>query len=111
VLAIIGASAALSVSDIPWEGPLGAVRVGRVNKQFIVNPTHSEMEESDIDLVYVGNATDHVMFEGSAKEVSEADFIAALEFAQRACQPIIQAQKELTARAGKPKRAITISRS
>ena len=72
ILAIIGASAALSVSDIPWDGPLGAVRVGRVNGQFIVNPTHSQMEESDLDLVYVGNATDHVMFEGSSKEVSEA---------------------------------------
>src|SRR5436309_5716157 len=70
ILAIIGASAALSVSDIPWDGPLGAVRVGRVNGQFVINPTHSQMEESDIDLVYVGNATDHVMFEGSAKEVS-----------------------------------------
>src|SRR5438105_2886221 len=64
IIGIIGASAALTVSDIPWEGPLGAVRVGRVNGQFIVNPTHSQMEESDLDLVYVGNATDHVMFEG-----------------------------------------------
>ncbi|MCI0541291.1 MAG: polyribonucleotide nucleotidyltransferase [Verrucomicrobiales bacterium] len=109
ILAIIGASAALSVSDIPWDGPLGAVRVGRVNRQLIVNPTHSEMEESDLDLVYVGNATDHVMFEGSAKEVSEADFIAALEFAHKACESIIRAQKELTARAGKPKRRITLN--
>src|SRR6059036_81799 len=55
ILAIIGASAALSVSDIPWDGPLGAVRVGRVNGQFVINPTHSQMQESDLDLVYVGN--------------------------------------------------------
>src|SRR5216117_3848463 len=55
VLSIIGASVALSVSDIPWEGPLGAVRVGRIKGQFIANPTHSQMLESDLDLVYVGN--------------------------------------------------------
>lgn len=109
ILAIIGASAALSVSDIPWEGPLGAVRVGRVGGQFIVNPTHVQMAESDLDLVYVGNTADHVMFEGSAKEISDADFASALEFAHQACQPIIAAQKELASRVGKPKRQITIN--
>src|SRR5436305_9498192 len=69
ILSIVGASAALMVSDIPWDGPLGAVRIGRVKGQFIVNPTHAEMLDSDLDLVYVGNATDIVMFEGSAKEI------------------------------------------
>src|SRR6476660_8284989 len=63
ILSIIGASAALMVSDIPWEGPLGAVRVGRVNGQFIANPTHSQMKESDLDLVYVGNEKELVMYE------------------------------------------------
>ena len=63
IISIIGASAALSVSDIPWAGPLGAVRVGRVNGQFIANPTHTEMAESDLDLIYVGNESDVVMFE------------------------------------------------
>src|ERR1035441_3562452 len=77
ILSIIGASAALMVSDIPWAGPLGAVRVGRVGGKFIANPTHTEMLESDLDLVYDGNATDIVMYEGSAKEISEADFNAA----------------------------------
>ena len=109
MLSIIGASAALMVSDIPWDGPLGAVRVGRINGQFVANPTHSQMADSDLDLVYVGNLTDHVMFEGSAKEIPEADFLAALEFGHQACQPIIQAQKDLTARAGKAKRAITVN--
>ena len=109
ILSIIGASAALMVSDIPWDGPLGAVRVGRINGQLIANPTHSQTKESDLDLVYVGNATDHVMFEGSAREVSEADFLAALQFGHEACQPIITAQKELAARSGKPKRAITVN--
>src|SRR2546421_3124717 len=67
ILSLVGASAALMVSDIPWDGPLGSVRVGRVKGQFIANPTHSERINSDLDLVYVGNADDIVMFEGSAK--------------------------------------------
>ena len=109
ILSIIGASTALMVSDIPWDGPLGAVRVGRVKGKFIANPTHSEMNESDLDLVYVGNANDIVMYEGSAKEISEADFNAALKFGQESCQPIIAAQKELVAKAGKKKREITLN--
>ena len=84
ILSIIGASASLMVSDIPWAGPLGAVRVGRINGKFIANPTHAEMAESDLDLVYVGDATDIVMYEGAAKEITEADFNAALKFAQEA---------------------------
>src|SRR6476661_1072870 len=98
MLALVGASAALMVSDIPWAGPIGAVRVGRINGQFFANPTHSQMAESDLDLVYVGNETDLVMYEGSAKEITEADFNAALKFGQEAIQPIIAAQKELAAR-------------
>src|SRR5688500_17343952 len=90
IISIIGASAALMVSDIPWDGPLGAVRVGRINGQFVANPTHSQMAESDLDLVYVGNSKDVVMFEGSAKEISDADFVSALQFGQESCQPIIQ---------------------
>jgi len=109
ILSIVGASAALMVSDIPWEGPLGAVRVGRVNGKFIANPTHSELKGSDLDLVYVGNANDVVMYEGSAKEISEADFVAALKFGQECCQPLIAAQKELVAKAGRPKRQITLN--
>src|SRR5213596_2901170 len=80
MLALVGASAALMTSDIPWAGPLGAARVGRLRGQFIANPTHSQMLESDLDLVYVGNETDIVMYEGSAKEISDADFNAALRF-------------------------------
>ncbi len=109
ILSIIGASAALSVSDIPWAGPLGAVRVARVNGEFIVNPTHSEMAESDLDLVYVGNEKEVVMFEGSAKEIPEAEFSKALLFAHECCQPLIQAQKQLVAQAGKEKRSITVN--
>src|SRR5205814_5684672 len=109
ILGIIGASSALMVSDIPWDGPLGAVRVGRVKGQFVANPTHSQMKESDLDLVYVGNAADIAMYEGSAKEISEADFNAALQFGHECCQPIIAAQKELARRAGKPKRPTVVN--
>src|SRR6185369_4559354 len=63
MLSLVGASAALMVSDIPWEGPLGAVRVSRVNGKFVANPTHAQMAESDVDIVYVGNDKDIVMFE------------------------------------------------
>jgi polyribonucleotide nucleotidyltransferase len=109
ILSIIGASAALMVSDIPWAGPLGAVRVGRINGKFVANPTHPEMEESDLDLVYVGNETDIVMYEGSAREITEADFNAALKFGQECCLPLIAAQKELAAKAGKKKREIKLN--
>jgi polyribonucleotide nucleotidyltransferase len=109
ILSINGASAALMVSDIPWAGPLGAVRVGRVAGNFVANPTHAEMAESDLDLVYVGSEKELVMFEGAAKEISDADFNAALQFGHESIQPIIQAQKELAARAGKAKRAITLN--
>src|SRR6188474_3138246 len=74
ILSIVGASASLMVSDIPWGGPLGAVRIGRVNGNFVANPTHAEAAESDLDLVYVGNAKGEVvMYEGSAKEITEED--------------------------------------
>jgi polyribonucleotide nucleotidyltransferase len=109
ILSIIGASASLMVSDIPWAGPLGAVRVGRINGKFIANPTHGEQAESDLDLVYVGNENDIVMYEGSAKEITEEDFNAALKFGQECCQPLIAAQKELVAKAGKKKRQITLN--
>ena len=109
MLALIGASAALMLSDIPWAGPIGAVRVGRVGGQFVANPTHTQMLESDLDLVYVGNESDMVMYEGSAKEITDADFNAALKFGQEAIQPAIAAQKELVARVGKPKRQITLN--
>ena len=109
ILSILGASAALVVSDIPWEGPLGAARIGRINGQFVANPTHSQMRDSDLDLIYVGNATDVVMFEGAAKEITEADFAAALKFGHECCQPLIEAQKDLATRAAKKKREITVS--
>ena len=95
------------VSDIPWAGPLGAVRVARIDGKFVANPTNDEMAESDLDLLYVGNETDVVMYEGSADQITEADFIKALKFGQECCVPQIEAQKELAKKCGKEKRDIS----
>jgi polyribonucleotide nucleotidyltransferase len=107
ILAINGASAALMVSDIPWNGPIGAVRVGRIQGQFVANPTHAEMIDSTLDLVYVGTENEILMIEGSGLEIPEADFYASLEFAHQAVREMVALQKDLAAQAGKPKRAFT----
>ncbi len=104
ILFINGASAALCVSDIPFAGPVAAVRVGRINGQFVANPTHNQRAESDLDLVYVGTENDVIMIEGEAHELPEADFVAALHFAHEQASHLIKAQKELAAAAGKEKR-------
>lgn len=108
MLSINGASAALMVSDIPFNGPVGAVRVGRVNGQFVVNPTHKEREESDLDLVYVGTQNDVIMIEGAAKELPEEEFVKALDFAHPFVQQIIAMQNELAAKAAKEKRQLPL---
>src|SRR5213592_3618955 len=108
ILAINGASAALSVSDIPFAGPIGAVRVGRVNDQFIANPTHSERQQSDLDLVYVGMENDVIMIEGAANQIPEADFVKALEFAHGQAREMIRIQKELASQIAKPKREMPL---
>src|SRR2546429_9716223 len=108
ILAINGASAALCVSDIPFAGPIGAVRVGRVNGEFIANPTHDQRNESDLDLVYVGTENDVIMIEGAAREIPEADFVRALEFAHGHAREMIRIQKELGAMVGKSKRDLEL---
>src|SRR5213082_141570 len=108
ILSINGASAALCVSDIPFNGPIGAVRVGRVNGQFVANPTHTEREQSDLDLIYVGTENDVLMIEGAAQELPEADFVKALEFAHGHAREMIQIQKELASQAGRPKREMPL---
>ncbi len=108
MLSINGASAALMVSDIPFNGPVAAVRVGRVGGEFIVNPTNSERAGSDLDLVYVGNENDVIMIEGAADEISEADFIKSLEFAQSQVTTLVNMQKELAAKINKPKRQLPL---
>ena len=104
VLSMVGASCALCLSDIPFAGPIGAVRVGYIDEKFVVNPTHTEMENSVLDLVYAGNETEVVMIEGAAEELPEDIFCQALEFAQRHVTKLIQVQKELAEKVGKPKR-------
>jgi polyribonucleotide nucleotidyltransferase len=104
VLSINGASAALAVSDIPFAGPIGAVRIARINGEFVANPTHTQRQASDLDLVYVGTWDDVIMIEGAANEMAEEDFIRAVEFAHPFVREIISAQKELVERVGKPKR-------
>ena len=108
ILAINGASAALCVSDIPFKGPIGAVRVGRVNGEFIANPTHTEREQSDLDLVYVGTENDVIMIEGAANQLPEDEFIKSLEFAHGHAREMIRIQKELAAQAEKPKREMPL---
>jgi polyribonucleotide nucleotidyltransferase len=108
ILSINGASAALMVSDIPFAGPIGAVRVARVNGQFIANPTHDQLLKSDLDLVYVGTETEPVMIEGSGLEIPEADFNASLTFAQEQVLILVKAQKELAAHVNKPKREVPL---
>ena len=108
ILALNGASAALSVSDVPFAGPVGAVRVGRVNGEFVANPTHDERAQSDLDLVYVGTENDVIMIEGSAQELPEAEFLEALEFAHGHAREMIRIQKELAAMVGKPKRDVEL---
>ena len=108
ILSINGASAALSVSDIPFKGPIGAVRVGRVNGQFVANPTHTDRVHSDLDLIYVGTENDVIMIEGAANQLPEAEFLNALEFAHGHARELIRAQKELAAQFGKPKREMPL---
>src|SRR5437899_5678526 len=108
ILAINGASAALSVSDIPFAGPIGAVRVGRVKGEFVANPTHTDRAQSDLDLVYVGTENDVIMIEGSANELAEAEFVKALEFAHGHAREMIRIQKQLAEQIGKPKREMAL---
>lgn len=105
-LAILGASAALEVSDIPFQGPIAGVRVGRVNGQLIVNPTVSQLQDADINLIVAGNRNAVVMVEGGGKFVSEADMIDAIFFGHEAMQPMLDLQEELKKTVGKDKRMV-----
>ncbi|OUV89968.1 MAG: polyribonucleotide nucleotidyltransferase [Puniceicoccaceae bacterium TMED149] len=108
VLMVNGASAALLISDVPWNGPVACVRLGQIDGEFVVNPTNDEMLDSDLDLIYVGNENEMLMIEGSAEFISDQRFYEALEYSQKAIQPIIEAQKELVRIAGKQKKAFPL---
>jgi len=104
ILSIIAASAALHISDVPWDGPIGAVRVGLIDGEFVLNPTIPEMENSQLDLRMAGTADALIMVEAGASEVDEETLVRALRFGHDAMQGIIAVQNEMRARLGKPKR-------
>jgi polyribonucleotide nucleotidyltransferase len=106
VVAAVGASAALTISDIPFLGPIGEVRVGRVNGEFICNPTLKQIAESDLELVVGGTADSILMVEGESKEISEEDLLNALKFAQQEIKKLVQLQLDLQAVTGKPKKEV-----
>jgi polyribonucleotide nucleotidyltransferase len=107
VLGINGASAALTLSDIPFLGPIGAVRVGQLNGQFVINPTYDEMRESTVNIMVVGTADGIVMIESGAKEVSEEVVVDAIEFGHTEIKKICAAINDLRHRVGKKKREVT----
>jgi len=106
VIAINGAGAALALSDIPFNGPIGAVRVGRVNDQFVINPTYAERHESTLNIMVVGTKDGIVMVESGSKEVSEEVVVDAIDFGHGEIRKIVAAIEDLVAKSGKPKRAV-----
>jgi polyribonucleotide nucleotidyltransferase len=108
ILAINAASAALMISDIPWGGPVGAVRVGRIEGKLVANPSFAEMEDSDLDLRMAGTKDAILMVESGAKEISEDVMVEALLFGHESMQPIIALQEKMAAEIGKPKREVKL---
>lgn len=107
ILASIGASAALHISDIPFNGPTSAVQVGRIGGQFVANPSAEQLLTSDMDIVVAGTRNGILMVEGECQFVSEADVLAALKFAHQSMKASFEAQEELRKKAGRPKREFT----
>ena len=109
ILAINAASAAIMISDIPWNGPVGAVRVGRVNGEFVINPTFPELDASDLDLRIAGTRDAILMVECAANEIPEDVMVAALELGHKAMQPLIDLQFQMQQEVGKSKREVTLN--
>ncbi|HMB22185.1 MAG TPA: polyribonucleotide nucleotidyltransferase, partial [Anaerolineales bacterium] len=109
IFAINAASAAIMISDIPWGGPVAAVRVGRVNGEFVVNPTFAEIETSDLDLRIAGTRDAILMVECGANEIPEDVMVAALELGHKSIQPLIELQLQMQAEVGKPKREVVLA--
>jgi polyribonucleotide nucleotidyltransferase len=108
ILAMIGASCALSISDIPFLGPIGAIKIGLVNGEFIVNPTFKETEESSLNVFVAGLEDRIIMIEAGANEVSDEKMLEAFEFSQKYLQELIDFQKKLTGICGKEKMKLEI---
>ncbi|MFA6108909.1 MAG: polyribonucleotide nucleotidyltransferase [Candidatus Latescibacterota bacterium] len=109
LLGMVGASASLCLSDIPFAGPMGAVRVGRVNGELVVNPTRSQLDESDMDIIVSGTADSIASVEGGAHEISEADLLEALRFGHHYIKQLVALQLEFMEKAGKPKIEIEVA--
>ncbi len=107
-LAVVGSSAALEISDIPFDGPIAAVRVGRLGGELIANPTHSQRAASDMDIIVAGSTEAIIMVEGEINALSEDEVLEAIFFGHRAMQPLIEVQKELRQLAGVPKREFSV---
>src|SRR5215469_5047782 len=106
MISIVGASAALSLSDIPWSGPVAAVRIGRVGGSLVINPTTTQLADSDLNLIVAASRDAIVMVEGGARMMPEAQLLEALFAAHEAAQPLIDMQEELVRGSGKPKRTV-----
>jgi polyribonucleotide nucleotidyltransferase len=100
ILGMIGASSALSLSDIPFDGPIAGAKVGRIDGEYVLNPTHDELELSDIDLFVAGSENAIIMVEGSAKEVKEREILEAILFGHQSLKPVIDLQKQLREASG-----------
>lgn len=100
ILGMIGASSALSLSDIPFDGPIAGTKVGRIDGEFVLNPTHEESELSDIDLFVAGSEDAIIMVEGSAKEVKEEEILEAILFGHQSLKPVIDLQKQMKSALG-----------
>jgi polyribonucleotide nucleotidyltransferase len=108
ILCINAASAALMISDIPWAGPVGAVRIGRINGEFIVNPTFQQIDQSELDLRIAGTRDAILMVESGSEEIPEDIMIQALMFGHQSLQPMIDLQERMAAEIGKPKREVQL---
>ena len=108
ILALIGASAALSISNIPFKGPLAACRVARINNEFVLNPTYAELESSDLDVVVTGNANGVLMLESKANEVSEEVYLEAVKFGMDNLKPMLSMQEEFCRLYGQAKAQIEL---
>jgi len=106
VLGAIAASSALMISDVPFDGPISEVRIGRINGKFVLNPTYSQLDESDMDLVVAGTDESVVMVEGETKEVSEGELVEAMKVAHEAIKKVNALQRELANGIAKPKRTV-----
>jgi polyribonucleotide nucleotidyltransferase len=111
IMVVNAASAALTVSDIPWAGPVGAVRIGRVDGEFVINPTFEQLAVSTLDLRVAGTRDAILMVESGSDETSEDDMVAAINLAHEAIQPLVDVQEKMAAEVGKPKRVVEIKQA